>query len=60
MKNKNLKDERNRKELECERLEIQLEESITILKTLEKEARMLDSSVNKLENILVMAEKDHS
>lgn len=37
-----------------------MEENINVLKSLEKEARMIESSVTKLENILVMAEKDHS
>ena len=57
---KNLKEERNRNEEECERLNKLLEESVATLKQLEKEARQLEASNNKLDSILSQAEKDHA
>ena len=56
---KNLKEERNRNEEECERLNKLLDESIASLKQLEKEARQLEASNSKLDTILGQAEKDH-
>jgi septal ring factor EnvC (AmiA/AmiB activator) len=60
MQIKNLKEERNKTDLENEKLQRQLEESINALKVLEKEARFLESSNNKLASMLVVAERDHS
>ena len=57
---KQLKEERNKNEEECERLNKLLDESINTLKQLEKEARHLEASNTKLDNILLQAEKDHS
>lgn len=37
-----------------------LDESINTLKQLEKEARQLESTNTKLDNVLLQAEKDHS
>jgi hypothetical protein len=36
-----------------------LDESLSALKQLEKEARQLESTNSKLDNVLVQAEKDH-
>lgn len=55
-----MKEERNKSETECERLKRLLDENISTLKGLEKEARNLDSQNSKLENIMLIAEKDHS
>ncbi len=57
---KQLKEERNKNENECERLNKLLDESINTLKQLEKDARHLETSNTKLDNILLQAEKDHS
>jgi chromosome segregation ATPase len=57
---KQLKEERNKNENECERLNKLLDESINTLKQLEKDARHLETSNTKLDNILMQAEKDHS
>lgn len=56
---KSLKDERNRAEEESERLNQVLDQSINTLKQLQKEARQLEISNSKLENIFIQAEKDH-
>lgn len=56
---KQLKEERTKSENECERLNKLLDESLATLKQLEKEARQLESTNCKLENVLVQAEKDH-
>lgn len=56
---KQLKEERTKSENECERLNKLLDESLSTLKQLEKEARQLESTNSKLENVLGQAEKDH-
>jgi chromosome segregation ATPase len=56
---KQLKDERTKNENECERLNKLLDDSLSTLKQLEKEARQLESTNCKLENVLTQAEKDH-
>jgi hypothetical protein len=56
---KQLKEERAKNEAECEKLNKLLDESLATLKQLEKEARQLESTNSKLENVLLQAEKDH-
>lgn len=55
-----MKDERNRCDLDNERLHKALEDGINTLKSLEKEARRLDAENSKLNSYLAMAEKDYS
>ena len=50
-----LKEERNRLDRENEKLQSTLEANIEKLKELEKEARMLESTNTKLNNILLLA-----
>jgi hypothetical protein len=57
---KQLKEERTKQENECERLNKVLDESLNTLKSLEKEARQLESTNTKLDNVLLQAQKDHS
>lgn len=54
-----MKEERSKNENECERLNKLLDDSLATLKQLEKEARQLESTNSKLENVLLQAEKDH-
>ncbi len=54
-----MKEERCKNENECERLNKLLDDNISTLKQLEKEARQLESTNSKLENVLLQAEKDH-
>lgn len=60
MKIKTLKEERNKIDADSEKYVKNLEDSIGYLKTLEKEARALEASNQKLGGILEVAEKDHS
>jgi hypothetical protein len=55
-----LKEERNRLDGECERQFKTLEESLALLKILERDARTLEATNSKLENILNCAERDHT
>lgn len=55
-----MKEERNRLEGECERQRKTLEESIALLKNLERDARSLEATNSKLEKILESAERDHA
>lgn len=57
---KTLKEDRNKIDAESEKYVKNLEDSIGYLKTLEKEARALEASNQKLGGILEVAEKDHS
>ena len=55
-----MKEDRNKIDAESEKYVKNLEDSIGYLKTLEKEARALEASNQKLGGILEVAEKDHS
>lgn len=54
-----MKEEKIKLEAECERLHNTLDANVQALKDAEKEARVLESTNNKLNNTLALAERDN-